>query len=232
MILILFNSYLLITFLQLLSNLDTKNPHQVHFEQIQTFVLPKVNRVKVMAKSPLFRKHFNKTLKVVFFSLTSLYVARRTVKFDLILYKLYKEKQLIQLDSLSELLKDLLVQLANSLADEMMEFLKINNLRDRLTRSQWVDFFIEMILDSGQAIQSFQSLLLEMGQYAIKGKNLRLESLNTYTKCLMEIPTAKKLPPLENARFLRGLEKLDTKYWAYSYYELEEHLKVLLEMYD
>jgi hypothetical protein len=71
-----------------------------------------------------------------------------------------------------------------------------------------------------------------MGQYAIKGKNLRLESLNTYTKCLMEIPTAKKLPPLENARFLRGLEKLDTKYWAYSYYELEEHLKVLLEMYD
>jgi len=145
MILILFNSYLLTTFLQLLSNLDTQNPQQVHFEQIQTFVLPKVNRVKVMAKSPLFRKHFNKTLKVVFFSLTSLYVARRTVKFDLILYKLYKEKQLIQLDSLSELLKDLLVQLANSLADEMMEFLKINNLRDRLTRSQWVDFFIEMI---------------------------------------------------------------------------------------
>jgi hypothetical protein len=84
-------------------------------------------------------------LKVVFFSLTSLYVARRTVKFDLILYKLYQEKQLIQLDSLSELLKDLLVQLANSLADERMEFLKINNLRDRLTRSQWVDFFTEMI---------------------------------------------------------------------------------------
>jgi hypothetical protein len=54
MILILFNSYLLTTFLQRLSNLDTQNPQQVHFEQIQTFVLPKVNRVKVMAKSPIF----------------------------------------------------------------------------------------------------------------------------------------------------------------------------------
>lgn len=111
----------------------------------------------------------------------------------------------------------------------MILFLKNQNLRDHLTRDEQVEFFKEMLLDS-EALKSFQTLLREIAQYAIKGKELKLESLESYRKYLIEDPQGKTFAHLENAQFLRDLKKINKKYWKFSYYQLEEYLKMLTDL--
>jgi hypothetical protein len=115
----------------------------------------------------------------------------------------------------------------------MVLFLKYHNLRDRLNREQWVDLFKQVLLDPGTALKTFQELLSGMVGYAIKADSMRIEAIRTYGECLVE-SLPEKTPPfprMENDKFLRSLKKINQKFWSWSFYDLQQHLKNLLELY-
>jgi len=223
MILFLFNSYLVTIILQGLCL--QKTPSIIPFEKIE-----------VVFKNPVFQKHFHKGLSIVFLSLISFYIA---VELNQLLYKLFmayvafNENRNRQLEDLGDLFQDVIRAQAEKLADEIIVFLKFNNLRDRLTRTQWIEFFKEILLGSSEAFRTFQELIIEMLKFAMKAAPTREAAINNYKKCLVDSSDSKSLmfPRLENDRFLRYLKKINKKYWSFSFYELQLHLETLLDLY-
>ncbi len=223
MILLLFNSYLVTIILQSLSL--QKSSSIIPFEKIE-----------VVFKNPVFQKHFHKGLSIIFLSLISFYIA---FELNQLLYKLFmayvafNENRNRQLEDLGDLFQDVIRAQSEKLADEIIVFLKFNNLRDRLTRTQWIEFFREILLGSSEAFRTFQELIIEMLKFAMKAAPTREAAINNYKKCLIDSSDSKSImfPRLENDRFLRYLKKINKKYWSFSFYELQLHLETLLDLY-
>jgi hypothetical protein len=165
-------------------------------------------KMEVVFKNPVFQKHFNKGLSIIFLSLISFYIA---CELNQLLYKLFmayvtfNENRNRQLEDLGDLFQDVIRAQSEKLADEIIVFLKFNNLRDRLTRTQWIEFCKEILLGSSEAFRTFQELIIEMLKFAMKAAPARETAIKSYKKCLVDSSDSKSLmfPRLENDRFLR-----------------------------
>lgn len=230
---ILLTTYLISTFLEFISKTD---PKKSVADQLNTFVQPKIFALQETAKKIYVQKHFPGALKLLFFSLLSFYMRHQLKNFlykMLITYMRFCIEQQEQLEKVGEKFHELILAQAEKLAEEMIIFLKYHNLRDRLQREQWVEFFKEILLDSGEALKTFRELLSGMIGYAIKADSMRIEAIRTYGECLLESLPEKTppLPRMENDKFLRSLKKINQKYWSWNVYDLQEHLQTLLDLY-
>jgi len=220
----------------LLEFIDKATRQKSIADQITVFMKPKIFALQETAKNIHFRKHFVGALKLVFISLLSFYLAYHLQKFIyqmLLSYIRFCTEQQAQLETLGEKFHELILAQAEKLAEEMIRFLRFHNLRDRLNREQWIEFFKEILLNSSEALQTFQDLLSGMIGYAIKADSMRIEAIKTYGDCLLE-SFPEKTPPfprMQNDRFIRALKKINQKYWSWSYYDLQEHLKTLIDLY-
>jgi tetratricopeptide (TPR) repeat protein len=229
MLSILVASYIMSTLLEFVAKLD---PNKTVNGQIHTFVRPKLLALQETAKTIYFRKHFAGVLKLLFLCLLSFYFTRlvKNLLYRMLLAYIQQQEQL---ERLGEKFHELIIAQSEKLAEEMVLFLKYHNLRDRLNREQWVDFFKQVLLDPGTALKTFQELLSGMVGYAIKADSMRIEAIRTYGECLVE-SLPEKTPPfprMENDKFLRSLKKINQKFWSWSFYDLQQHLKNLLELY-
>jgi len=226
---------LFLYFLSIYLDLLEKKSNSIKiFPFLQKRVLPRFLPMKRLFQNISFRKKVRSILLRVFLWLTSLYMLYQVgiiLKKGLLMYILYQERQVFLLDKLAEKLRDLILSMAEAYADEMIKFLRYHNLRDRLTRDEWVNFFQAMFLDSGEAIGDFRDLLKEMLKYTFKNPEIRFNSLKQYDKCLVEPFDLKIFPTIEHKRVLHLIKKIDKKYWRWSIYALEKYLKKLLELY-
>ena len=230
---VLFTSYLVSILLEFI---DKATKQKSFADQITVFLKPKIFAMQETAKNIRLQKHFIGALKLVFISLLSFYLAYHLQKFIyqmLLSYIKFCTQQRDQLETLGEKFHELILAQAEKLAEEMIRFLRFHNLRDRLNREQWVEFFKEILLDSGEALQTFKELLSGMVGYAIKADSMRIEAIKTYGDCLLESLPEKSpsFPRMENDKFLRALKKINQKYWSWTYYDLQEHLKTLIDLY-
>lgn len=230
---LLLTTYLTSIFLEFIAKRDQ---NILAADPIKTFVKPKIFALQEMAKKISLQKHFIRALKLVFLSLLSFYLGYHLQKFIyqmLLSYIRFCTEQRDQLEKLGEKFHELIIAQAEKMAEEMRLFLRFHNLRDRLNREQWIDFFKEILLNSGEALQTFRELLSGMSGYAIKADSMRIEAIRTYGDCLLESLPEKSppFPRMENDRFLRGLKKINQKYWSWSFYDLQEHLKTLIDLY-
>ena len=197
---ILVASYVMSTLLEFVAKLD---PNKTVNGQIHTFAQPKLLALQETAKTIYFQKHFAGVLKLLFLSLLSFYFSRlvKNLLYRMLLAYIQQQEQL---ERLGEKFHELIIAQSEKLAEEMVLFLKYHNLRDRLNREQWTDFFKQILLDPGTALKTFQELLSGMVGYAIKADSMRIEAIRTYGECLVE-SLPEKTPPfpgMENDRFL------------------------------
>lgn len=232
MLILVFNAYLVSSLLNWLSVEETSQPipRVVSFEKIKNFVKPKFMSVSTVIKSPRFRKFFKRTLKYLFYALLFLSIIKMLKKF-LLLYNLFQKEQTKLLEDAGEKLIDLLITASGRLADRMIKFLKDHNLESGLTRSQWMEFFREMLMGSTEAYETFEVLLLEIIKEAFKSHDFQIEALKSYKKCLLETPQENFFPQLHDKRFLYSLRKIKKTYWEFSYLQLEMYLEFLLALY-
>ncbi len=234
MLAIVGSTYVITLFLQILKSGKRYKIPLIEVGEIKKLVEPKFIAFNTTIKSPRFRKFFKRSLKLIFFSLIFIYIGYTIInllKKLFIIYQLYNSQQLNQLEGTGRKLVDLLTKLAENLADEMIAFLRYHNIVNHLTREHWIQFFKEILLGETEAFSTFRTLLEEILKKAFKNENYKLQSINEYSRCILEVAPDKPLPSLFDKRFLHSMKKIDQRYWNFSYLNLKKYLNILKEVY-
>jgi hypothetical protein len=89
-----------------------------------------------------------------------------------------------------------------------------------------------MLLDSGEGLEDFRQLFMEMIKFSFHDEKIRFDALERYKQCFLQPGERMLFSKLEHQRFFDSVERLDRRYWDFSYYQLEEFLQFLLNLYS